>query len=41
MIPGATLIDQIDLADQGLAFQPDIKAMPKFREMLGYVKSRL
>ena len=41
MIPGATLVDQIDLADQGLAFQPDIKAMPKFREMLGYVKSRL
>lgn len=41
MIPGATLIDQIDLAEQGLAFQPNIKEMPKFREMLGYVKSRL
>ncbi len=36
---GATINHQVDLAAQGLAWQPDIKENPNFRELLKQVKS--
>jgi ABC-type nitrate/sulfonate/bicarbonate transport system ATPase subunit len=41
MIPGATIVEQIDLAEQGLAFQPNIIQLPRFREVLEHVKQKL
>lgn len=38
---GATINHQVDLAAQGLAWQPDIKENPNFRELLKKVKSLL
>ena len=38
---GATINHQVDLAAQGLVWQPDIKENPKFRELLKQVKSLL
>ena len=38
---GATITHKICLATEGLAWQPDIKENPKFRELLNIVKSLL
>lgn len=38
---GATITHQISLATQGLAWQPDIKENPLFRDLLKYVKTLL
>ena len=38
---GATIVRNLDLADMGLAYQPDIRDLPKFREVVREVKSAL
>ena len=35
---GATIIKEIDLIERGLCYQPNIKNIPAFRELLGEVK---
>src|SRR6185503_13820161 len=39
IIPGATVIEEIDLVEKGLAWHPDILSMPEFHEMVRVIKS--
>lgn len=40
-IPGATVVKSLDLAEMGLAYQPGIRDIPLFREVVREVKSAL
>lgn len=39
-LPGARLLEQIDLAAEGLCWRPDIQSDPRFLELVGTVKAR-
>jgi ABC-type nitrate/sulfonate/bicarbonate transport system ATPase subunit len=41
MRPGATILQQYDLADMDLCWQPNIEATPRFAELVGLIKHNL